>query len=581
MAKEKPSRLSLLSLILWPLTMLWRLINAVGDWIARAYRGLTDVFTGGPVPNDSPKPQQNPAEKSAEKKRNNAWAFATVTGVLALLLLLAWQIHGLLTEEKAQGPADLRLADQAEKDDFASPLPPPTTPRAPDENDANGGGAFEPSANTNPPDFGGGEPKIVSNDNPGTQPDDPYGFGLPPEKKSSNGIPKSTDPPAFNLNKEDQSGDDSMKKSPFGTEPPPKEEPDPKTDDGNPIVEKKQPQLKFPTFGPKDDAGKEPAGNGEPPVKIVSSTDEKVEPPGKKSPELTFPGFEPQPKKDVAKPEPEKKENDQFPSFAPAKKGVVVSPPAKEKKQPTEFTPVNSEPKVTEVVREPPLSLEVVRNNPPSNEGGASFLVTSLLSQDETAVNPGGEAPEESLGWKAVRWDDDAGAILPVRYNVVAATGDGGRQLIRLGSTAALSLHVDELKRTQESPGRLTYQIVSLERGELGETVPLRLLVTNTGGTTLENVTVHVDLPDELKYHVGRKLEHTIRRLEPGRTHVARLTPTAVKVGAARITGKAIVAGKTFLAEQTVTIGTRTASRGPVTTSSNRSPGCCGSGVLR
>lgn len=532
------------------------------------------------MPDDKPQPK-----KSTDSKRNTAWAFATVAGVLALLLMLAWQIHGLMTDREAEDPADLRLADNSTTDTFGSPLPPTQigNPKVPHKTD-DGFPPFNPPKQPDNNTGGNSEPPVHLAGDPKPKKEPDFGFDVDPPKKQDETPPAKNDPPSFNFNDDTTKKDDNPvvdNKEPkvtfpnFGNTEPKKTEPDKKT-----VVDNKKDDPMFPAFG-------NPKQNDEPknvtPPDIAKKKDDE------------FPSFGPEkqePKTGTPPPNIAKKKDDGFPDFGAGntepkqteplpkvadKKKDTIPSFGPEKKQPvTPVLPIGTEPKAI-AGSDQPLSLEIVRNDQPTKDDFANFLVTSLLTNNAAVAKSDPDIPEESIGWKAVRWAGESGAILPVRYSA-AATGSpatGGATSISVGASAGLTWTVGRPK--------LNYQIVVLQSGGVGDAVAIRLLVTNTGDATLNDVAVHLDLPAELRYRVGRRLEHKIDRLEPGKTHVARLTPTAIKAGVARITGRVIAGEQTVTAEQSVTIGTKTARESFLRTSLSRrrQSGCCGNAGSR
>ena len=578
MAQEKPTQSSWIDSLWWLVTLPWQLFCAAVDWCVKRCRGFTDIFTGGPLPDDKPVPK-----KSTDSKRNTAWAFATVAGVLALLLMLAWQIHGLMTDREAEDPSDLRLADNSTADSFGSPLPPTQigNPKAPHKTD-DGFPPFNPPKQADDNPGGNSEPPVHLAGGPKPEKGPDFGFDVDPPKKKDDPPQNNNDPPSFNFN------DDKPKK------------------DDNPIVDNKEPKVTFPGFGSPEPKKTEPdkktvnkAGKDQPMFPGFGDPKRNDEPKNVTPPNVAkkddgFPSFGPENKepKTATPPDIVRKKDDGFPDFGAGKtepkktepppkvadnKKITVPAFGPEKKQPaTPVLPIGTEPKTVDR-GEQPLSLEIVRISQPSRDDFSNFLVTSLLTKDAAVAKLDVAIPEESTGWKAVRWAGDSGTILPVRYSA-AATGSpatSGATSISVGASAGLTWTVGRPK--------LNYQIVVLQSGDVGDAVAIRLLVTNTGDATLTDIAVHLDLPAELRYRVGRRLEHKIDRLAPGKTHVARLTPTAIKAGVARITGRVIAGEQTVTAEQSVTIGSKTASGSFLRTSLSRRrrTGCCGNAGSR
>ena len=116
----------------------------------------------------------------------------------------------------------------------------------------------------------------------------------------------------------------------------------------------------------------------------------------------------------------------------------------------------------------------------------------------------------------------NTGEVVPTKYR--AATSS-----LSVPITATISTHW-----IVSSP-KLHCEIETPNSVVVNGKIPIRIRVTNTGTAKAENVVLHVDLPKSLKYHVGQSLTHSIGTLEPGKTHVARLTPRSVVAGSAKI----------------------------------------------
>jgi len=234
-----------------------------------------------------------------------------------------------------------------------------------------------------------------------------------------------------------------------------------------------------------------------------------------------------------------------------------------------------------------PLTLEIVRAVVPQPEGETPerFLVTSLNSPADFGDSSDGAcgakvaktfgigvhanttlpklsasiattARDHSLfsapdGWTAVRWEDDrgSGTVIPARYTVSVGVETRAKRRPVESSTASLLVPVHE--------PRLNCRVVVLNRRALratGQAVMVRLLVTNAGAVPVDDIVLHVDLSAELTYHLGRRLEHEVGRLEPGETHVVRLTPTVVRTGRATITCRLFSPDVEASAKTTLTI---------------------------
>ncbi|MCA8992881.1 MAG: hypothetical protein KDA88_12910 [Planctomycetaceae bacterium] len=68
-----------------------------------------------------------------------------------------------------------------------------------------------------------------------------------------------------------------------------------------------------------------------------------------------------------------------------------------------------------------------------------------------------------------------------------------------------------------------------------GETLSLLFEVTNIGTSPAENVVINVALSKEFQHRFGEYVEHRIERLEPGKTHQAKLKAIARKEGSGQL----------------------------------------------
>jgi hypothetical protein len=173
------------------------------------------------------------------------------------------------------------------------------------------------------------------------------------------------------------------------------------------------------------------------------------------------------------------------------------------------------------------LSVELSRipNKPDTDE---QFLVTSLSTTKEPVI-PGGKLDnvlandrDSHSGWRKIGAPNNTGEVIPTKYHATTSS-------LTVPVTVTLST------RWIVSSPKLRCEIEAPKTATVNGMIPIRIRVTNTGTAKAENVVLHVDLPKSLKYHVGRSLTHTIGTLEPGKTHVARLTPQGVAAGTAEI----------------------------------------------
>eukprot|EP00913_Durusdinium_trenchii_P022843 g21447.t1 len=170
---------------------------------------------------------------------------------------------------------------------------------------------------------------------------------------------------------------------------------------------------------------------------------------------------------------------------------------------------------------EPTLNVEIVRiDSKGDTNRDAQFLVTSLgtpiTKPDSLTEN---RLPAQPDGWNMVASANSRNAVIPTQHGV-------GRP----ESTTILSSASVATLWAVDAP-RLSFEIVMSRKAAVGRYLPIQLRVTNTGAAAATGVQLQIDLPESLAYHVGRKLEHQIGRLEPGETRTARLTPKVVAAG--------------------------------------------------
>ena len=202
------------------------------------------------------------------------------------------------------------------------------------------------------------------------------------------------------------------------------------------------------------------------------------------------------------------------------------------------------------------LGLEVVRTSvsvPPPPQPDARFLVTSVSAATSAKTstkqdNAGNRSPDED-GWLPVQTGETNPSV-HTRHGR-DSTGPSNSQHVLVTSTANANWSVVS--------SRLKLEIILPSRIVAGERVPIRIRLTNVGAATAEAVTLNIDLPRELTYHVGQRLSHSVGDLKPGQTHEARLTARAVQTGNATVSASA-TDGTTVVAEK----NTRSIASGPV-----------------
>ena len=207
----------------------------------------------------------------------------------------------------------------------------------------------------------------------------------------------------------------------------------------------------------------------------------------------------------------------------------------------------------------PRFSLEVVRiavSGGPSGHG--RFLVNSAASQngeaDRTGVRPRPRsAATQSDDWGSARAPKRAAVLRPAGHGR-ASTTKGTVLTQRAGQVSSAKV------RWLVAGPKLRLEIDIPRTVAVGDRVAVQIRVTNADTSVAENVVLHVELPAELKYSIGRKLALRIGRLEPGKVHVARLTPTAVRTGTPTFTARIVADGVSATAAREIQIAAKKAA---------------------
>lgn len=207
--------------------------------------------------------------------------------------------------------------------------------------------------------------------------------------------------------------------------------------------------------------------------------------------------------------------------------------------------PTPDPPAVASVRDAPDFSLEVVRIPPPAEPDELDeFLLTSIRPSrsGEPAWLPAGErAAADSSPFAEMRLPDERSpwrAVQPERLRVQAEPEPAPAE-----PAAAPRFFAAAMAATQVGRPELRLEIVAPDRVALGGVCPVEFRVTNGGTLEATGVVLLIDLPEELSYSVGRKLEHTIGPLPPGRTHTARLTARGEGAGSATIQARVVTDG--------------------------------------
>ena len=191
------------------------------------------------------------------------------------------------------------------------------------------------------------------------------------------------------------------------------------------------------------------------------------------------------------------------------------------------------------------------------------FLVTSLVSPISPVVQQSGvdrhrqnnepgktrvEQPNRiNDGWSQVPGKSSSNRVVRIRHGLQAKPAPSSPIEVAASSTASATWFV-------KSP-ELRCQLICAERVKMGTRFHVLLRVTNTGTAAATGVKLHVDLPESVKYCIGRRLVHEIGLLEPGATHVARLTPRSLRAGRFRLRMKAICdAGRQAMSNRQIEI---------------------------
>ncbi|GAB4144311.1 MAG: hypothetical protein Tsb009_15930 [Planctomycetaceae bacterium] len=242
------------------------------------------------------------------------------------------------------------------------------------------------------------------------------------------------------------------------------------------------------------------------------------------------------------------------PKFEPSKPSPKTIPSVDSLKEPTPSNPFSPDAPTKTVTSAPMIDLEHPFGHPnpklqhpaelsvelirlqPDSQTDEQFLVTSLGVSQEPALNETEKGSPPALfpdGWIVLRKPaNEATDVLPTNHHVKSAT-----------ISVPISLTLSASTRWEVAAPQLHCEIESASRVRIGNFVPLRIRITNTGNAPAENVVLHVDLPKSLAYRLGRKLEHQIGTLQPGKTHIARLTPRCMTSGNATMTFRVINEG--------------------------------------
>lgn len=453
-----------------------------------------------------------------------AWSAATATGILALLLMLAWQLTNWRTIA-----ADEEVVDTSAAANVPEPEPKreprlavtlsqeePTVERQQPVNDFEFRSRGIRLVGRSP--FEDREPKPPEQTPP---PVSPFSATEPPGKPSIEKQPPVEKPPAL-------TNQPAKSESPFGvqSEPAaPKAKPA-SVFDLPPMNQAKtesprgqSPGEVFPTFPPDEKQPAEPKRAK--PQSVVEQRPTDKLPPTIEKPTIEKPPVErPFDQKPVARQSTPELPNP-FSTPPAAKQAEPARPAFGNREKPTALA------KPTAVPAKPPrrpvaLSVDLFRVDIPEfAEQEEQFLVTSLGARDrrprpEVIGIPTGRGSD---GWMLAEVSRTRKTIIPTRHGVGMPVSSS----IASSASIVTSWAVD-------AP-RLHFEIVAAPRATVGRSLPILLRITNTGTADATGVKLLIDLPETLSYHVGRKLEHVVGRLQPGETRTARLTPKVIAAG--------------------------------------------------
>src|SRR5262245_830602 len=157
--------------------------------------------------------------------------------------------------------------------------------------------------------------------------------------------------------------------------------------------------------------------------------------------------------------------------------------------------------------------------------------------KDDEGKNDNGKNDEETLspGWKHQRAKSPAAeepppvvaqksrAVEIVIYSTPAAADSSGSE--RADQSTRETRPAEEAR-----PSRLLLELAGPKAARVGQTCNFEIRVRNIGKTTVEKVTLSVELPAALVHEVAQSLEQQVGSLPPGRTYRA-LVRTQAKSG--------------------------------------------------
>jgi len=101
----------------------------------------------------------------------------------------------------------------------------------------------------------------------------------------------------------------------------------------------------------------------------------------------------------------------------------------------------------------------------------------------------------------------------------------------QIGSVATVNFVAEVAAETQITAPSLRIDLIGPSEAKLGEPVPFRFRVTNTGSGEARNVVIRDVIPEGLKHAAGNDLEYEVGRLPAGESREVELALTAAKIG--------------------------------------------------
>ncbi len=167
-------------------------------------------------------------------------------------------------------------------------------------------------------------------------------------------------------------------------------------------------------------------------------------------------------------------------------------------------------------------------------------LVEEQVSADHQLVgfSAGGTVLDGTLRWQLRRLKPGQAQTLNVQLLPTAA---GPVRRVATIRPFARVVALTNIGRPQ-----IRLEMTASKHVSIGRRCPIRFKVTNESPVTINGILLQTDLPAELTYHVGRKLEYDFGTLAAGESREAKLTARASTLGTARHAAKLLVHGSSI-----------------------------------